>query len=87
MINSPSAATPIMGEMKVLEMPKQDQSKEKTHFVASFKDDGEPLFVFHAENTYEKMALIQSVRMKMDLEYEEVMKSVRGSCNHYKSVA
>jgi len=87
MIESSSTATPHMGEMKVLEMPKQDQPQETTHFVATFKDNGEPLFKLYTKNTHDKLALIQSVRMKMDMEYEEVQKSLRGSCHHYTAVA
>jgi hypothetical protein len=87
MIESPSTATPHMGEMKVLAMPSQCESKGKSHFVATFKANGEPLFKFHAETTHEKLALIQSVKMKMDLEYEEILKSMRGSCNQYEAVA
>jgi hypothetical protein len=87
MIVSPSAANPDIGEMKVLSMPKQDESKRETHFIATFKDNGEPLFEFQAKTTYEKLALIQSVKMKMDLEYEEILKSMRGKCNPYEAVA
>jgi hypothetical protein len=87
MIKASSTTTPIMGEIKVLEMPKQDQSEETTHFVATFKDNGEPLFKIYTKNTHDKLALIQSVRMKMDMEYEEVQKSLRGLCHHYTAVA
>jgi len=86
MIDSSSAATPKMGEMKMLTMPKQDQSEGISQLVVVLKN-GEFLTRFDCQNDVDEWALISRAKMMIDVAYQKKMRQMIGADSVMMGVA
>lgn len=86
MIKASSTTTPIMGEIKVLEMPKQDQSEAISQLVVVLKN-GKFLTRFDCQNDVDEWALISRAKMMIDVAYQKKMSQMIGADSAMMGVA
>ena len=78
MIESPSTATPHMGEMKVLTMPKADKPESISQLVVILKN-GEFVTRFQCQNEVDEWALISRAKLMIDVAYQKKMNQMIGT--------